>query len=166
MAFSKETIQDEEFVDMSQKQETEQDKNNKNDDKFFNIYATKKTFSNGLMDGALLAANAAQLRLLLTDGFIYPKDPKWIISITLVIASIISQCVIFIILAYLAKNNLANKAKKPYLDAMNNVVLILTGIIFCLNVITNVFIQIDFTNILGSTVSNIPTFEWPTTNPS
>lgn len=114
------------------------------------------------MDGALLAANAAQLRLLLTDGFIHPKDPKWVISISMVVASIIAQCIILIILAYLAKNNLANKAKKPYLDIMNNVVLILTGIIFCLNIITNVFIQIDFTNLIENIGSNVPNFNWST----
>ena len=117
------------------------------------------------MDGALLATNAAQLRTLLTEGFIHPNDPKWIISISLVSTSIVAQLVILVILGYLANNTLANKAKKPYLDIMNNMVLVLTGIIFCLNIVTNVFIQIDFTDVLDKAKTTVTQFEWPTTNP-
>ncbi|CAF0811382.1 unnamed protein product [Brachionus calyciflorus] len=115
------------------------------------------------MDGALLATNAAQLRLLLTEGFMYPKDPKWVISISLVVASIIAQLAILVICGYLANNTLANRAKKAYLEAMNNIVLVLTGVIFCLNIITNVFIQIDFTNNIEKAKTTL--FDWPTTNP-
>lgn len=123
-------------------------KDMKKDEKFYNNYATKKTFSNGLMDGALLATNASQLRFLLTDGFIKTEDPKWVISIILVTASIISQVIMLVILGLLANSNLANKSKKWYINTMNNVVLVLTGVVFCLNIITNVFIQVDFTSIL------------------
>ena len=38
----------------------------------FNRYATKKTFSNGFLNGALLATNGAQLKLLLTES-LYAK---------------------------------------------------------------------------------------------
>ena len=111
------------------------------------------------MDGALLATNAAQLRQLLTEGFIHPNDPKWIISIILVSISIIAQLVVLVILGYLANNTLANKAKKPYLNIMNDMVLVLTGIIFCLNIVSNVFIQIDFTDVLEKASANFNEFK-------
>ncbi len=43
---------------------------------------------------------------------------------------------------------MSNSFKKTFLDRINNAVLILSGLIFCFNIITNVFIQIDFGYIL------------------
>ena len=37
---------------------------------------------------------------------------------------------------------------------MNNIVLILSGVIFCFNVITNVFIQVDFGYILNEATTS------------
>jgi hypothetical protein len=119
------------------------------------------------MDGALLAVNAGQLRVLLTQGFLDPSDPKWLISIILVSSSIVAQLVMLVILGVLANNNFANRAKKGFINIMHDIVLILTGIIFCVNVITSVFIQVDFTEILNKvtsasiwTVSNSPEAEY------
>ena len=53
------------------------------------------------------------------------------------------------------KSNLANKRTKAKIDSMNNMVLVLSGIIFCINVITNVFIQVDFGDILATTTNGI-----------
>lgn len=118
------------------------------------------------MDGALLATNAAQLRQLLTEGFLNTKDPKWFISIILVVTSIILQLLTIFILAYLANNNLGDRLKRRYINTMNNVVLLMSGIIFVINIISNVFIQIDFTSILSKTTSGFSMF-WPeTTTPN
>lgn len=88
------------------------------------------------MDGALLATNASQLRTLLSDEYLNgPRDPKWIISLIFVSASILSQVIILVLLGVLANNNLANRAKKSYINVMNDIVLVLSGIIFALNVI-------------------------------
>ena len=87
------------------------------------------------MDGALLATNAAQLRTLLSDDYLdKPKDPRWIVSIVFVSGSLLAQLIILILLGVLANNNLANRTKKSYLNVMNDVVLVLSGIIFALNV--------------------------------
>ena len=72
------------------------------DDVFYNRYATKKSASNGLAKGALLATNAAQLRVLLTNGFLKPNDPKWIISLTFVCCSITAQLIALVLLGILA----------------------------------------------------------------
>lgn len=129
---------------------------------FFNHYATKKTVSNGFLDVALLATNVGQLKVLLSNGFIDQKDPKWWVSIVLVSTSIIAQVVMLLILGYLANNNLANRRKKSYINFMNNVALVLTGVVFCLNIITTVFIQIDFTNLTPKT-STLPNLLWSST---
>lgn len=121
------------------------------DETFFNHYATKKTISNGFLDGALLATNVAQLKVILSDGIIDTKDAKWWISVVLVSTSVLAQIIMLIVLGYLANNNLANRRKKSYINFMNNVALVLTGIVFVLNIITNVLVQIDFTNILKAT---------------
>ena len=83
-----------------------------------------------------LATNAAQLRTLLSEEYLNgsTKDPKWIISLVFVSASLISQVIILVLLGVLANNNLANRAKKSYLNVMNDIVLVLSGIIFALNV--------------------------------
>lgn len=41
---------------------------------------------------------------------------------------------------------------------MNNLVLVLTGAIFCLNIIVSVFMQVDFTAILEKSTSSLPDF--------
>ena len=55
------------------------------------------------MDGALLATNAAQLRVLLSEGFLDTKDPKWFISIILVSCSLGAQLLVLVLLGLLAK---------------------------------------------------------------
>ena len=114
------------------------------------------------MDVALLATNVGQLKVLLSNGFIDQKDPKWWVSIVLVSTSIIAQVVMLLILGYLANNNLANRRKKSYINFMNNVALVLTGVVFCLNIITTVFIQIDFTNLTPK-ASTLPNLLWSST---
>ncbi len=126
---------------------------------WYDKYATKKTFSNGLMDGALLATNAAQLRTLLTTGFYNKEDPKWYISISLVATSLCCQIIMLILCGVLANNNLTDRNKSTYLNVINNIVLVLTGIIFCLNIIVNVFVQIDFTNLININTTKPSGFE-------
>lgn len=133
---------------------------------FFNHYATKKTVSNGFLDGALIATNVGQLKILLSDGIIDTKDAKWWISLVLVGTSVLIQIIMLIVLGYLANNNLANRRKKSYINFMNNVALVLTGIVFVLNIIINVLVQIDFTNLLKPKASTVvPSPIWSTTEP-
>ena len=124
---------------------------------WYDKYATKKTFSNGLMDGALLATSAGQLRSLLSNGY-DKSDPKWYISISLVTTSVFCQVFMLILCAILANNNLADKAKSNYLNVLNNIVLVMTGAIFCFNIIVNVFVQVDFPSSLPNGTKKLEPF--------
>ncbi len=97
----------------------------------------------------MLATNAAQLRFLLTDKE-KEKGTIWIVSITLVTISIVAQLIMAVLLGLLARNNLADLKQKRVNNIMNNFVLVLTGIVFVTNIITNVFIQVDITDYLNS----------------
>jgi hypothetical protein len=132
------------------------------DDLFYNKYTTKKSIAHGLVVGALLAANAAQLRVLLCDQMLNSRDPKWIVPFVLVCLSGLAQLLLLIFLAVLANFNLANHEKKNAINVLNNIVLALCGIVFCVNIVSNVFIQIDFAALLNKATSS--SF-WSTTDP-
>ena len=76
------------------------------DEIFYNKYATKKSAASGFTKGAILATNAAQLRVLLTSGFLKQNDPKWIISLTFVCCSIATQLIALVLLGILANKYL------------------------------------------------------------
>ena len=44
---------------------------------------------------------------------------------------------------------------------MNDIVLVLSGIIFCLNIVTTVFIQVDFGDLLNKATTLFPTTTAP-----
>ena len=56
-----------------------------------NLYATKKTVAQGMMDLALLTANANQLRYVLESGKYGDPGANYYISITLIGFSIVMQ---------------------------------------------------------------------------
>jgi hypothetical protein len=100
----------------------------------------------------VLATNAAQLRFLLREQE-KNKDTLWIVSLTLVAISIVAQLIMAIFLGLLARNNLTDLKQKRVNNVMNNIVLVLTVIVFVTNIITNVFIQVDITDY----INKIPT---------
>lgn len=63
-----------------------------------NLYATKKTVAQGMMDLALLTANANQLRYVLEAGEYGNKGVYYHVSIVLISLSIIFQVRLFIYL--------------------------------------------------------------------
>jgi hypothetical protein len=132
------------------------------DDLFYNKYTTKKSIAHGLIVGGLLAANAAQLRVLLADQMMNVREPKWMIPFVLVCCSGLAQLVLLILLAVLSNFNLVDHAKKNAMNALNNIVLAVSGIVFCVNIVSNVFIQIDFADLLSKATSS--SF-WSTTDP-
>ena len=67
----------------------------------------------------------------------------------LVLTSIFLQLIIFVLSGVLANNNLADKRKCNKLNIINNIVLILTGLLMGVNICVNVFVQIDFTAIFN-----------------
>lgn len=95
-----------------------------------------------------MAYNAAQLRVLFVGNV--DRDALWIISLVLTLISIIAQLTMGIILGILARSNTDPKEKegKTYIDHLNDIVLALTGIISAINIMLNVFVQVDFSDFL------------------
>jgi len=60
-----------------------------------NRYATKKTIAQGLLDVALLTANASQLKYVLQVG--YDKHPFYYLMLSLIIISMILQIVVAVL---------------------------------------------------------------------
>ncbi len=49
----------------------------------------------------------------------------------------------------LANNHIGDKKKARAMDIINNIVLVLTGVIFSINIVVNVFVQIDFSGMIA-----------------
>lgn len=67
-----------------------------------NSYASKKTFAQGLLDLALLASNAAQLKFILSAG---DEHPFYTLLLTLIIVSICLQVRLYVNFIILIENN-------------------------------------------------------------
>ncbi len=58
----------------------------------------------------------------------------------------------------LANNHIGDKKKARAMDIINNIILVLTGVIFSINIVVNVFVQIDLTGMVIGNNSK-PNFE-------
>lgn len=102
-----------------------------------NDYATRKSFAQGMLDLALLTANASQLKYLLTVG---EAHEFYHLLLTLVIVSIsmqVFQAVIIIILAVVLDINKVEEHRKS--NILNNILIIFTVISVVINVIISAF---------------------------
>ncbi|EAT43920.1 AAEL004665-PA [Aedes aegypti] len=102
-----------------------------------NSYATRKSFAQGMLDLALLTANASQLKFLLTVGVAHEF---YHLLLTLVILSIslqVFQAVMIIILAIVLDINKVEQHRKS--DILNNLLIIFTVISVVINVIISAF---------------------------
>ncbi|XP_030829477.1 uncharacterized protein LOC578652 [Strongylocentrotus purpuratus] len=99
----------------------------------FNLYATKKTIAEGFLVVALLAANAAQLKTIITAG----KENQFHGFVTaLVILSIVLLIIVIVFLLLLGRDNLNDVYKQRKLDWINNFA---TALVFCI-VFMNIFV--------------------------
>uniref|UniRef100_A0A3B3HSF4 Ninjurin 2 n=1 Tax=Oryzias latipes TaxID=8090 RepID=A0A3B3HSF4_ORYLA len=109
----------------------------------FNIYATKKSAAQSMLDVALLMANSFQLKIILSAG---PKFNFYIPLIVLLAISITLQVVVGLLLIFIAKSNLNIDGKHVKLDRMNNAATIFVF----LTVVVNIFITaLGFQNDSG-----------------
>ncbi|XP_042224050.1 ninjurin-A-like isoform X1 [Homarus americanus] len=85
-----------------------------------NLYATKKTVAQGMMDLALLTANANQLRYVLEAGKFGSLGANYYVSLTLISLSIIMQLVIGVALIFMGRYNVSREHHAHKADALNN----------------------------------------------
>lgn len=102
-----------------------------------NKYATKKTIAQGLLDVALLTANASQLKYILQVG---EKHDFYTLMLTLIIVSIILQVIQGLLCVFLGTGLDINKEKDHNkANIANNVLLGLNVLIVAVNVIISAF---------------------------
>ncbi|XP_043286056.1 uncharacterized protein [Venturia canescens] len=105
-----------------------------------NVYATKKTIAQGMLDVALLAANATQLKNLLVVGEAYQF---YIFTLTLVCLSIALQVLVGILFIILGSLDINRRRDQRAAIIMNDIILIAIFLISLINIIIAGF-NIDF----------------------
>ncbi|XP_044737366.1 ninjurin-2-like isoform X2 [Chrysoperla carnea] len=102
-----------------------------------NRYATKKTIAQGMLDIALLTANASQLKYILQVG---EKHQFYTLMLTLIIVSIVLQILIAIIGVFLGSAlNINKEHEQNKANCANNIALSLTVITVAVNVVISGF---------------------------
>jgi ABC-type sugar transport system permease subunit len=109
----------------------------------FNSFATKKTFSTGLFNIALIATNVAQIKQLAAPSG--GRKPDWsainIVCLVFVCISLFLQFVVGFVLAFLAKQGeFIDDDARNRLIRSNNCATILVLIISVINIFISVFI--------------------------
>ncbi|CAG0905145.1 unnamed protein product [Darwinula stevensoni] len=97
-----------------------------------NVYATKKTFAMGIMDIALLSANANQLKYVLKGG---PEAPHYLVNVVLISTSITLQIIMGLVIVWLGKMNVNEDKTVSKANKVNNVVVTIIIIITVLNIL-------------------------------
>ncbi|CAL4069534.1 unnamed protein product, partial [Meganyctiphanes norvegica] len=101
-----------------------------------NLYQTKKTVAQGMMDIALLTANANQLRYVLETGKYGTNGALYYLNISLISISIILQLVVGVFLIFMGRYNVSVDKTARKADKLNNLKIS----VFFITVI-NVFIS-------------------------
>ena len=113
-------------------------------EKIFNKYATRKTHIIGLFDLSLIITNLTQLKQTIQK---YDKVPKWkdldIFLTTFISLSIMLQIIIIVILVNLAmKDQFIDDKERKKLTMKNDLTILLTVIVSIINIVINVFINV------------------------
>ncbi|XP_029902372.1 ninjurin-2-like isoform X4 [Myripristis murdjan] len=100
-----------------------------------NLYATKKTAAEGMLDIALFLANVTHMKTVIEQGagFRY-----YIAVLTLISFSLALQIVAGVLIIIIARRDITDEANQKRLDSMNNITTIIIFFIF----ITNIFITV------------------------
>ncbi|GFY76913.1 ninjurin-2 [Trichonephila inaurata madagascariensis] len=97
-----------------------------------NVYATKKTIAQGLLDVALLTANASQLKYLLQVG---KEHEFYYVMMTLISLSIILQVLTGCMMLLVANTNLNEVKKQRRAENLNNAITIGVFLVAILNIL-------------------------------
>ncbi|XP_058834199.1 ninjurin-2-like [Topomyia yanbarensis] len=108
-------------------------------DKRFNIndYATRKSFVQGMLDLALLTANAAQLKYILAVGEIHQFYTLLLVLIITSISLQILQAIIIVVLGMLLNINKIEEQRKS--DIINNILICVTVVTVVINIVISSF---------------------------
>jgi len=107
-----------------------------------NRYATKKTIAQGMLDIALLTANASQLKYILQVG---DQHEFYTVMLVLIISSIVLQVLLGILFLIVGGLDINDQEHQKTADNLNNTATVLVFIITFINVIISGF-GINHTN--------------------
>merc|ERR1719225_1270554 len=102
-----------------------------------NRYATKKTIAQGMLDVALLTANASQLKYVLQVG--EDNHPFYHLMLALIILSIILQVVTALLFLIIGGMNINENADQRVADILNDIITVTVFLITLINVVINGF---------------------------
>ncbi|XP_040162815.1 ninjurin-2-like [Anopheles arabiensis] len=111
-----------------------------------NSYATRKSIAQGMLDLALLTANASQLKYILTVGETHQFYHFLLVLIIVSISLQIFQALLIIVLAVVFDINKVEEQKRT--DIVNNILIAFTVISVVVNVIISAFDMKSQTDIL------------------
>lgn len=102
-----------------------------------NLYATKKSIAQGMMDIALLTANASQLKHLLHEG---PEANRFYgLTVACVALSIALQVLVGILLIFNGRYNINKTHQQRRAELFNNVIIIGVFLITVINIFVSAF---------------------------
>ncbi|CAL8107156.1 unnamed protein product [Orchesella dallaii] len=102
-----------------------------------NRYATKKTIAQGMLDIALLTANASQLKYVLQVG--KDRHPFYTLMVTLIGVSLALQVSVGISFLFIGALNINKPKSQRIADILNNLITIQIFIITVINVVISSF---------------------------
>ncbi|XP_049777902.1 ninjurin-2-like isoform X3 [Schistocerca nitens] len=101
-----------------------------------NRYATKKTIAQGMLDIALLTANASQLKYVLQAG---SKHEFYSLMVGLISTSIVLQVLVGVVFLVIGGLNINKERDRRAADILNDISLVLVFIVSVINVIISGF---------------------------
>lgn len=101
-----------------------------------NLYAAKKTVAQGMMDIALLTANASQLKYVLREG---DNDKYYLLNLTCLSVSISLQIIVGVLLVLNNRYNINMTAQQHNAELLNNLTIIGIFLITVVNVFISAF---------------------------
>ncbi|XP_046993559.1 ninjurin-2-like isoform X3 [Schistocerca americana] len=101
-----------------------------------NRYATKKTIAQGMLDIALLTANASQLKYVLQAG---SKHEFYSLMVGLISTSIVLQVLVGVVFLVIGGLNINKERDRRAADVLNDISLVLVFIVSVINVIISGF---------------------------
>ncbi|XP_008474582.1 ninjurin-2 isoform X2 [Diaphorina citri] len=110
-----------------------------------NRYATKKTIAQGMLDIALLTANASQLKYILQVG---EKHEFYTLMLVLISTSIVLQIIVGVLFLIIGGMNINKACNCRAANILNDVILIIIFLISAINVIISVFGMENSSNMM------------------
>ncbi|XP_019947654.1 ninjurin-2-like isoform X3 [Paralichthys olivaceus] len=101
-----------------------------------NLYATKKSAAEGMLDIALFLANITHMKTVIEQGAGYRY---YAAVLTLISFSLALQIVAGVLIIVIARRDITEEANQKRLDSLNNMTTILIFLIFVTNIFISVF---------------------------